>query len=134
MIDPELAQWLTSLIAQTLAQLEHGAGLTCEVEGQTRLWVQAVPEQDKETNRLGGILLNFTYRHTDEPLAVLARVGMKPPPDTRVVEWETNAFARLWIRPDIPVVALAYFVGDIIEKVLEAPPGYELAAWIEHGY
>jgi hypothetical protein len=134
MIDPEMAEWLTSLIAQTLAQLERKPGLTCEVEGDAKRWVQVIPDADPESGQLGGILLNFTYHHDEKPLALLERVGMKPPPNTRVTEWETGGFARLWIRPDIPVVALALFVGDIIEKVLEAPTGYELAAWIEHGY
>ena len=133
-MDPDMSKWLTSLITQTLAQLEQGAALTCEVQGDAGRWVQVVPEQDEEDARLGGIVLNFAYRHTDEPLTVLRRVGVQPPPDTQVAEWEANGFARLWVRPDIPVVALALFVGDIIEKVQQTPPDYELAAWIEHGH
>lgn len=132
MIDPDVAQWLTGLLAQTFAQLERHPGLTCEVEEDPKRWVQVIPETTE--GRLSGILLNFAYAHAEEPLATLTRVDMTPPPDTRVAEWEADGFARLWIRPDIPVAALALFIGDIIEKVLEAPQNYALAAWIESGY
>lgn len=133
-MDAEQVKWLTGLIAQTFANLEGGPGLTCEVQGEAKRWVQVIPEQADEDGQLSGVLLNFAYLHDDEPLERLKRVGMLPPPDTRVESWEAGGFAALWIRTDIPVVALSLFVADIIEKVLEAPPGYELAAWIERGY
>jgi hypothetical protein len=133
-MDRDVAEWLAGLITQTVAGREHGAGLTCEVQDDPQRWMQIVPEWDEEEARLDSILLNFAHPHTDEPLAVLARVCLKPPPDTRVETWEAGGYATLWIRPDIPVVALALFAGDIVEKVLEAPPGHELQAWIEYGY
>jgi len=133
-MDREVAEWLAELIAQAVAALEHQPGLTCEVQGDATRWIQILPEQDDVPGQVSGIVLNFAYRHQEEPLAVLKRAGLTLPPGTRVETWEAGGYATLWVRPDIPVVALALFVGDIVEKVMEAPAGYELQAWIEYGY
>lgn len=133
-MDRETAQWLAGLMTQVFSQVQQKGGLTVEVRDDANLWAQVIPEIDEESGKLGGVLLNFSYPYNEEPLEALRGAGLKLPPDTKAQEWEANGFARLWIRPDIPVVALCLFVGDIIEKVMDAPPEYELHAWIEYGY
>ena len=129
----EMVLWLTGLIIQTLTQLEDKPSLTCEVEGDDSHWAQIVPEDSTSSGKLSGFTLNFAYRHSDEPLAILKEVGLGLPPGSRVIEWEAGGFATLWLRPDLPVVALAHLTGDIIEKVQNTKGDYQLVAWIEHG-
>lgn len=132
-MEAKMALWLTSLIIQTMKQLDEKPGLSFEVEGHENYWVQIVPEDEAGNGILSGFLLNFAYHHSQPPDAALQDAGVTLPPDTRVLTWEANRFATLWIRPDVPVVALAHFAGDILEKIQRAPAGYQLSASIEHG-
>lgn len=136
-MDEELAQWLAGLIAQAILGVQQNAGLTCEIIGDTSRWVQVVPEQPTEDDgqqSISGLSLNFAYRHNEEPLEKLEALGLKPPPGTTVTAWEPDAFTTLHLRPDIPVIALAFFIGDVFGKVQAAPQGYDISVKLDYGY
>lgn len=125
-MDNEVAQWLSDLIRQTEAVLQQSPGLTVEVDEDTAIWVQVIPEPD-ESGDLSGYVLNLPYEDIfDEPLEHIAKVGIQLPPDSQVVGWEPGAFATLWVRPDIPLLPLTMLIGDVIEKIGGAPAGYNL--------
>ncbi len=135
MMDQDEAIWLAELIMEAVSNLDDNPGLTVEVEGNLNQWIQVVPEHDSDDGSLSGFALNFPYRdHAGDPLSTLERAGLIPPPDTRSVEWEDGAFATIWIRPDAPVVALAHFISDVLEKVVGSKPGSALTVQIEYGF
>ncbi len=134
-MDAQQALWLSGLILQALAELEHSPGLTIEVVDNEHLWVQLLPEESEEDGALAGFVLNFPYRHrSGDPLQTLREITLKPPPGTRTLLWEDGGYARIWLRPDVPLVGLAHFVGDVLERVVGAPQNAELAVRIEYGY
>ncbi len=55
-------------------------------------------------------------------------------PGTQAVGWEDGAHATIRIRPDVPLVGLAHFAGDILEKVVGASSDAELSVQIEYGF
>lgn len=134
-MDAQQALWLSGLILQALAELEHSPGLTIEVVDNEHLWVQLLPEEAEENGTLAGFVLNFPYRRrSGDPLQTMRDATLKPPPGTRTLLWEDNGYARIWLRPDVPLVGLAHFVGDVLERIVGAPPNAELAVRIEYGY
>ncbi|NDJ36955.1 MAG: hypothetical protein GYB64_20070 [Chloroflexi bacterium] len=135
MIDREEARWIAGLVEQALDGLPQKPGLTLEVIDQPMYWLQIVPEIDEETGRLGAFLLNFPYRdHADSPLLVLSGADIMPPPGTTVDRWEDHGFARIRLRPDVPLIPLALFMGEVLEKIVGAPADGELKVFIEYGF
>ncbi len=135
-MDRETANWLAGLIQQATSELAYNPGLTIEVEADATKWLQVLPEEDQEiAEQLAGYVLNFPYRnYSGDPLSALKSVGLSLPPDTRTLEWEDDGHAMMWIRPDIPLVALALFIGDIFTKIIGAPDDSELTVQIEYGF
>jgi len=134
-MDQEEAVWLTGLILEAISSLDEGPCLTVEVEHNLNQWVQVLFEYNDDDGSLQGFTLNFPYRDkSGDPLETLAAAGLSLPPDTRTVEWEDGGFASIWVRPDAPVVALALFLGDILQKVVGADAGATLTVQIEYGY
>ncbi|HEC23851.1 MAG TPA: hypothetical protein ENI95_13135 [Chloroflexi bacterium] len=134
-MDREMALWLAELIRQAVEVLEHDPGLTLEVDDHPHLWLQILLEADEETGALKGYILNFPYRsQTGDPLEAIARAGLLAPPDTKILEWEEGGYARIWIRPDAPLLALALFIGDLLEKIVGMPEGETFSVQIEYGY
>ncbi len=134
-MDAETAVWLAELIAEAHTDLSEHPGLTLEVESKTNQWVQIVPEPEDDGISLSGFLLNFPYRtHITEPLQTLTEKGLVAPPDTQTIEWQEDGFATIWVRPDIPLVALAHFAGDILQRVVGVDSDARLAVQIEYGF
>lgn len=134
-MEADVAIWLGELIGRAVVEMAHGPGLTIEVTEMPGLWLQVIPEESDETAGLGGFLLNFPYREpSGDPLDALAAAGVTPPPDTRLDRWEQGGFATLWVRPDIPLVGLAHFCGDILERLTGAPPNADLSVRYEYGF
>ena len=134
-INAEQAIWLAGLITRLITDIEHSPGMTIEVDENPELWVQIVPEADNETQKIKGFILNYPYRDRSvEPLEKMAEVDLTPPPDTRIEEWAPGGFARVWIRPDVPLVGLAHFSIDVLHRIVEADEKAELAVRIEYGY
>ncbi len=134
-IEADQAIWLAGLIAQSIAAIEHSPGLTIEVENDPKQWIQVIPEADEISHIIDGFILNYPYQQRGvEPLDKLAESGLTPPPDTRIEVWEPGGFARLWIRPDVPLVGLAHFAIDILKKVTGANDDAELTVRIEYGF
>lgn len=134
-MDADTAIWLGELFGKAVVELGHSPGLTVEVEGRPGDWVQVIPEESELSGDLAGFVVNFPYRgHTGSPLEALRAQGVAPPPGTQTRTWEDGGFATLWIRPDIPLVGLAHFAGDILEKLVGAPADCELSAQFEYGY
>jgi hypothetical protein len=134
-MDAETAIWLAGLIAQAVTALEHSPGMTVEDEANSAHWLQIVAEEADGEPRLGGFVLNFPYReHQGDPLETLQQTGLRIPPGTRVEHWEDGGFATIWVRPDVPLVALAHFVGDILARITGAEASAELAVKIEYGF
>ncbi|MBN1429225.1 MAG: hypothetical protein JXB07_12695 [Anaerolineae bacterium] len=134
-MDKEEAIWLAELIVEAAADLEDSPGLLIEVESKTSQWVQVLIEQDEESRQISGFALNFPYTdHSGDPLIVLEAAGLKLPPDTRALEWEDDGFATIWIRPDIPLVALALFANDILTRVVGAQVDAPITVRLEYGY
>ena len=130
----EEATWLAGLIAEAIAQIDDGPGLTIEVEGRPHLWLQVILESGDDRS-LTGFLLNMPYReHQGDPLETLAKSGFAAPPGTIAVRWEDGQVAQLWVRPDIPLIPLALLVGDLLERLVGAPAESELTVQIERGY
>ncbi len=135
MLDEGKAVWLADLIVQASTNLEESPGLTVEVVGQSEKWIQVLPECQDENGRLSGFVVNFAYHNEQqEPVATIEGKGIRLPPGTRTLEWEGGAYARLWIRPDVPVVGLAHLMSDILERISQSPANPELEVHIEYGY
>lgn len=135
MIDQDEAVWLAEVMMEAVAHLDDKPGLTAEVEGNQNQWVQVVFEQNDEDGSLSGFKLNFPYRgRAGDPVKTLSEAGLSLPPDSVAVDWEDGGFATIWVRPDAPVVALAHFIGDILEHVIGAAPTSTLTAQIEYGF
>jgi hypothetical protein len=134
-VDAEIAIWLAGLISQAVYELPHAPGLTIEVVGRPEHWMQIILETSEADGTLSGFLLNFPYaKHAGAPLDTFKSAGIQPPPGSRDAEWQDGGFARAWVRPDVPVVALAHLSGDILEKVLGALPDAEISVQIEYGF
>ncbi len=134
-MDKEEATWLAEMILETAANLEDSPCLLIEVESKISQWVQVLLECDEESGQVGGFALNFPYRdHSGDPLTALQAAGLKPPPNTRALEWEDDGFATIWIRPDVPLVALALFANDILVRVVGASADATITVRIEYGY
>lgn len=134
-LSPAVAQWLGGIIYETTDNLAHNPGLTIEVESDSTRWVQLILEVDPEDQSLGGMILNFPYReHKGDPLRTLTAADLKPPPGSETLEWEDGGFARIWVRPDVPLIALAMFIGDILLKVEGAKEEFEITVQVEYGY
>ena len=134
MMDQEVAIWLAEVVMEAVANLDENPGLTVEVEGSVNQWVQVLFEK-ADDGSLDGFNLNFPYRDkAGDPTLTLAQAGLSLPPGTASVDWEDGGFATIWVRPDAPVVALAHFIGDILERVIGAAPGSPITAQIEYGF
>jgi hypothetical protein len=134
-MDTEQAVWLAGLIQQAVEQIQHQPGLTVEVEESAELWVQVIPEPDESGEELHGFLLNFPYRgQQGDPLDTISAAGLSAPPDTKALAWEDGGFARLWIRPDVPLVAFSFFIGHILENIVDAPADAELVVDFDVGF
>jgi hypothetical protein len=134
-MDADIAIWLGELIGRAVIEMAHSPGLTIEVTEMPDLWLQVIPEESTESAELGGFLLNFPYREPEtDPLERLIAAGVSPPPDTRLERWEQGGYATLWIRPDVPLVGLAHFSGDILEHLTGAPPDADLSVRYEYGF
>jgi hypothetical protein len=132
-MDVEVAEWLSELIHQSVMEIEHGSGLTIEIDEHPENWLQIVPETDSN-KVLSGFLMNFPYRTLHEdPLERLYSAGIKPPPGTSVTSVEGGAYATLLVRPDIPLIAFALFAADILEKIGGAEIPYEVSVQMMHG-
>ena len=135
MMDQDEAIWLAELLLEAISYLEDSPGLTVEVEGELNQWVQVVFEADEADGSLKGFNLNFPYRgQAGDPVTTLTKAGLSIPPDTQSKEWEDDGFATIWIRPDVPIVALALFIGDILDRIIKTAPGASLAVQIEYGF
>ncbi len=134
-MDAEVAIWLGELIGRAVVELEFAPGLTIEVDDDTSQWLQLIPEESPADGSLAGFLLNFPYRSwAGDPLEQLAEAGLMLPPGTQVVGWEDGAHAAIRLRPDVPLVGLAHFAGDILEKIVGASPEAELSVQVEYGF
>jgi len=134
-VDREEAIWLAEMILEASAHLDDKPGLLIEVESKASQWVQLLLEQDENSEKLGGFVLNFPYNsHSGDPLKTLESTGMKLPPDSQALEWEDGGFATIWLRPDVPLVALALFVNDILTRVAGASADASITVQIERGY
>lgn len=136
LLDPEEASWLAGLIAQAVIDLKHGPGITVEIDGTEKFWVQILPrESEAEPGTIDAFLVNFPYRHqAGDPLTLLAESGLRPPPGTQAADYQDGHFAALLIRGDVPLLGLAHFTGEILETVVGADPDSELAVRVEYGY
>ncbi|GAB4469391.1 MAG: hypothetical protein Kow00124_04500 [Anaerolineae bacterium] len=133
-MDKETAGWLANLIQEAAMELEHNPGLTIEVDGEEEKWVQIIPEADDE-GHFAGFTLNFPYRgQSGDPLITLTEHVTTPPPGSLTIGWEDGGYARLHIRQDIPLTALAFFINDLLVKLLGAAENPELAIRIEYGF
>lgn len=133
-MDGEVAIWLGELIGQAVLEIAQNPGLTIEVDGHPQLWLQVIPVPADE-GTLSSFLLNFPYRdHAGNPAELLASVGVQPPPDTTSPGWEPGGSARLVVRKDVPLVALAHFCGDVLQHIVGAPPDASYAVQFEYGY
>jgi hypothetical protein len=134
-LDAETAIWLADLFARAVTDLEYHPGLLIEVEASPDQWVQVIIESDEDSLAVSGFLMSFPYRVFDiGPLQALSELLIPPPPGTHCVEWEEGGFARLLLRPDVPLVGLAHFIGDVLERLVGMAPGSELTVQIEYGY
>ena len=134
-MDNETAQWFAGLLVQASTQLDHQPGLTIEVLEKPEYWLQVIFETDDDTKQITGFLLNFPFRESvTEPLELITTKGIVLPPDTRSLKYEPGGFASIWIRADIPLVALALLAGDLLAKVMGAPEEAEFEVQIEYGF
>lgn len=134
-LSPAIAQWLAGLIDEAITNLAYNPGLTIETEGDNNRWAQLIPEVDPEDQSLSGIILNFAYqKHKGDPLETIKSSGLRPPPGSETLEWEDDGFARIWMRPDVPLIALSMFIGDILAKIEGAPEGFKITVKVEYGY
>jgi hypothetical protein len=132
-MDPEVANWLAGLIQQTITQLANRPCMIVEVEGDPKRWLQIIPQA--ESDQLSGLWLNFTYKnHQGNPLDTLEMADITAPPGSQSDTWEDNGYATIRIRPDVPILALTLFIGDLMECIVGAAPDDELSVQIEHGY
>lgn len=133
-MESEVAIWLGELIGQAVLEIAHNPGLTIEVDDHPQKWLQVIPVP-ADDGTLSSFLLNFPYRdHAGNPAEVLAASGVQPPPGTSSPGWEDGGSARLVIRRDVPLLALAHFCGDVLQHVVGAPEDASYAVQIEHGF
>jgi len=134
-LDADVAIWLGELVGKAVVELEHSPGMTIEADDRPDYWLQILPEASEHDGQLEGFVLNFPYRgHTGDPVETLRQRGLTPPPGTETREWEDNAFAMIWIRPDVPLVGLAHFAGDILQVIVGAARSAELSVQFDYGY
>lgn|SRR5574341_1146451 len=135
-MDRDVAEWLAELILQTIHELSRSPGLTIEVEDDRHNWVQIIPEEQKgEPGRVSGFVVNFPEPFGRRDLMQrLQTEGLQLPPNTTLIAHEANGYGTLLIRADIPLMALALLVGDIVERVGGAASGYELSVHIQYGF
>lgn len=134
-LDADTAIWLGELIGKAVVELEHNPGLTVEVDDTPNQWVQVLPEASHVTGQLSGFVLNFPYRgHDGDPVQTLRDAGLTPPPNTQSRDYEDGGFAAVWIRPDVPLVGLAHFLGEILHGIVGADENAELAVQFDYGY
>jgi hypothetical protein len=132
-MDREVANWLAGFIQQTITQLDSRPCMIVEVEGDPKRWLQVIPQAKNE--QLSGLWLNFAYRnHQGNPLQTLEAADIIAPPGSQSDTWEDNGYATIWIRPDVPLLALALLIGDLMERIVGASPDDELNILIEYGY
>jgi hypothetical protein len=124
------------LVLQAIHELSRRPGLTVEVEADRQNWVQVIPvEHVEQPGSVSGFVVNFPERFGSRGLVDgLQEAGIRLPPDTALIAHEANSYGTLRVRADIPLVALALFVGAIIERIGGAAPGYELSVHIEYGF
>jgi hypothetical protein len=135
-MDGAVAGWLAELIKQTTSEGAYSAGLTVEVDDHPESWVQIIPEMETDGSaQFSGFAINFPCRQRHASLQeALDLAGLKSPPDTQILAHEPGKYGTIWVRPDIPLLALALFAGDILEKLGGAPDDYEISVNIEHGF
>lgn len=132
-MDREVANWLAGLIQQITTQLADRPCMIIEVEGDPKRWLQVIPQT--EDDQLSGLWLNFTYKnHQGNPLQTLEMADIIAPPGSQSDTWEDNGYATIRIRPDVPILALTLFIGDLMERIVGASPDDELSVQIEYGY
>jgi hypothetical protein len=132
-MDIKVAEWLAEMIQQAVTEIEHGTGLTIEVDDHPENWLQIVPDVGTD-NLLTGYVVNFPYRSLHEdPLERLAAAGIKPPPGTKVTTWEGGGYATLSLRAEVPLVAFALFAADVLERIGGAHQPYEINLQKMHG-
>lgn len=132
-MDKEIVNWLAGLIQQTITQLANRPCMIIEVEGDPKRWLQMIPQI--EDDQLSGLWLNFTYKnHQGNPLHTLEMVDIIPPPGSQSDTWEDNGYATIQLRPDVPLLALTLFIGDLMERIVGTSPDDELSVQIEYGY
>lgn len=135
MMDSEEAIWLAEIIMEAVSNLDDNPGVTVEIEGNDNQWVQVIFQQNEVDGALAGFNLNFPYRGmAGDPIVTLTQAGLSLPPDTRAEDWEDGGFATIWVRPDAPIVALAHFIGDILERAIGASPDSSITTQIEYGF
>jgi hypothetical protein len=132
-MDLEVAEWLAELVQEAVAAIAERPGLTVEVDDVPSNWVQIIPEADLIVGNISGFSLNFPFRDTkSEPASYLQSAALKLPPDSNITSWSHGSHMTLWVRPDIPLIALALLTGDILEKIGGAAAGYEINVQILH--
>ena len=133
-MDEKESAWLAGLLRDAVWHLEENPGMTIQVEQEPNLWIQVIP-QAGEAGELASFLLNMPYREKQgDPLHTLGQVGVMLPPDTSADDWEDNGFATFGVRWDIPLVALALLVNDLLIKFLGAPENHTITVQIEYGF
>lgn len=133
-MDEKEAAWLAGLLRDASWQLDQGAGVTIEVVEDDEHWIQVLPTGDAASG-VEGYLVNFPYRGLEgSPLATLGQFGLLLPPGTKDRSWEDDGFATVEVRPDVPLVALAYLINDIFLKIMNVPESRELSVQLEYGF
>jgi len=133
-MDEKEAAWLAGLIRDAAWHLEESPGLTIQVDGEPEKWIQIIPVAG-EVGEHSGYLLNVPYQNRQgNPMHVMGQVGVLLPPDTATDSWEDNGFATLRLSEDIPLVALAYLIDDLLKKFLSAADDFSIHVQIEHGF
>ncbi len=133
-MDEKEAAWLAGLIRDASWQTDSGALVTIEVVDDSTHWLQVLPVGSAE----GGIehyLLNFPYRGSEgDPIQTLGQVGLMLPPATESSAWEDDGFATVKLHPDTPLVAIAFLINDLFQKLMNVPNDRGLSVQIEYGF
>lgn len=131
--DTEEAKWLSTFLAEMLAQLEYHPGLTIEIEGQPHRWLQIIPQADDDLT-LNSYLLNFA---AGQP-GILADIHLDQllslPPDTQLINSAEEGPIQMIVRADIPILALGLFVLEVFSLILGRSTNDELALRVEYGF
>ena len=135
-MDLEIAEWIAGLIRDAVPHLEQRPGLLIESEDDSAKWVQVVLESTEDHEQaVGGIVLNFSYKEfSSPPLETLREAGLRLPPGTSLQTWEPNGFATIWIRPDVPLLALAMLIGDILHRICGTDENPEVSVEVNYGF